>query len=159
MPSSLARWLPVIAFWTFPLLAMLGLSPSARALVLSRPTLTYAIASVLPTIMLSRFFSPLRYYLRLTTFLVGLACNAMFGALMALPMSLVGKGKDNQWLVARSFVNTVAPLVGVKFRVEGRENLDKAKPAVLVGNHQTMVDILCAYMPASLSSSWREARN
>ncbi|BGP62347.1 hypothetical protein NBRC10512_003066 [Rhodotorula toruloides] len=142
MPSPLSRWLPVIAFWTFPLLAMLSVSPSLRTFLLSRPTLTYALASVLPTIMLSRFVAPIRYYLRLTTFLVGLAANAMFGAIMALPMSLVGKGKDNQWLVARSFVNTVAPLVGVKFRVEGRENLDKANPAVLVGNHQTMVDIL-----------------
>lgn len=36
----------------------------------------------------------------------------------------------------------MAPLVGMKFTVEGEEHLN-TKPAVVIGNHQTMLDILC----------------
>ncbi|GAA6006813.1 hypothetical protein JCM10207_009104 [Rhodosporidiobolus poonsookiae] len=102
-----------------------------------------ALAAVLPTIMLSRIFSPLRYYVRLTTFLLGLASNSVWGVIASLAMSAVGRAGDVNWLVARSFWKSTAPLVGIRFRVEGEEHLsERDGPVVMVGNHQTMLDIL-----------------
>ncbi|GAA5894261.1 1-acylglycerol-3-phosphate O-acyltransferase SLC1 [Sporobolomyces salmoneus] len=105
-------------------------------------TASIALASLLPTIMLSRVFSPVRYYLRLTTFLLGLAANSAWGVVVSVAMSLVGKSMNINWVVARSFRMSTAPLCGVTFKVEGQQHLDENRPAVLVGNHQTMLDIL-----------------
>lgn len=63
-------------------------------------------------------------------------------------MSLVGRSKDINYVVARTFHALVAPLVGWRFTVEGQEHLDNNKPAVVLGNHQTMIDILCASAPS-----------
>ncbi|KWU41936.1 acyltransferase-domain-containing protein, partial [Rhodotorula sp. JG-1b] len=92
--------------------------------------------------VMARFFSPIRYYLRLTTFLVSLGANSFWGVCVSIAMSLVGRGKDINYVVARSFETSTAPLVGVTLRVEGRHHLEENRPAVLVGNHQTMIDIL-----------------
>ena len=62
-------------------------------------------------------------------------------------MSLVGRSKDINYIVARTFHALVAPLVGWRFIVEGQEHLDDNKPAVVLGNHQTMIDILCTSPP------------
>ncbi|GAA5959171.1 hypothetical protein JCM3765_005094 [Sporobolomyces pararoseus] len=105
-------------------------------------TASIALASILPTIMLSRVFSPARYYLRLTTFLLGLAANSAWGVIVSIALSLVGKSMNINWVVARSFRMSTAPLCGVTFKVEGQEHLEANRPAVLVGNHQTMLDIL-----------------
>ncbi|GAA5908877.1 hypothetical protein JCM6882_005472 [Rhodosporidiobolus microsporus] len=101
------------------------------------------LASVLPAVMLGRLFRPVRYYLRLTTFLLGLASNSVWGVVVSLVMAAAGRAGDVNWVVARSFWRSTAPLVGITFRVEGEEYLtDKEGPAVIVGNHQTMLDIL-----------------
>lgn len=100
---------------------------------------------LLPAVMLSRVFSPVRYYLRLTTFLLGLAANSAWGVIVSIALSLVGKSMNINWVVARSFRLSTAPLCGVTFKVEGKEHLEEARPAVLVGNHQTMIDILCTF--------------
>jgi lysophosphatidate acyltransferase len=113
-------------------------------------TASLALASLLPTIMLSRFFSPVRYYLRLTTFLLGLAANSAWGVIVSIALSVVGKSMNINWVVARSFRMSTAPLCGIRFKVEGQEHLEAARPAVLVGNHQTMLDILCSFFPISL---------
>ncbi|GAA5820434.1 hypothetical protein JCM11251_005626 [Rhodosporidiobolus azoricus] len=108
------------------------------------PSLPVALlASVLPAVMLGRFFRPVRYYVRLTTFLLGLASNSVWGVFVSLAMAAVGRAGDVNWVVARSFWKSTAPLVGITFRVEGEEHLtEREGPAVLVGNHQTMLDIL-----------------
>ncbi|KAM0745851.1 acyltransferase-domain-containing protein, partial [Meredithblackwellia eburnea MCA 4105] len=85
-----------------------------------------------------------RYYLRLTVYLTGLATCSVWGVIISIIYKVLGKSKDVNWVVARSFHGLVAPLVGVKFKIEGEEilSLPENKPAVLVGNHQTMIDIL-----------------
>ncbi|BGP55495.1 1-acylglycerol-3-phosphate O-acyltransferase [Rhodotorula sphaerocarpa] len=119
---------------------------SAAAATVSRlatpRALTALAAAVLPAAVMARFFQPVRYYLRLTTFLVSLGANSVWGVCVSIIMSLAGRGKDINYVVARSFEASTAPLLGVTLRVEGREHLDQNRPAVLVGNHQTMVDIL-----------------
>ncbi|GAA5925130.1 1-acylglycerol-3-phosphate O-acyltransferase SLC1 [Sporobolomyces koalae] len=105
-------------------------------------TATLALASLVPAVMLSRVFSPVRYYFRLTTFLLGLAANSAWGVVVSIALSLVGKSMNINWVVARSFRLSTAPLCGITFKVEGQHHLDENRPAVLVGNHQTMLDIL-----------------
>jgi hypothetical protein len=60
-------------------------------------------------------------------------------------MSLVGRSKDINYVVARTFHALVAPLVGWRFTVEGQEHLDNNKPAVVLG--------LCTFRPPVLSCS------
>lgn len=94
------------------------------------------------SVLMSRFLPQrVQYYVRLATFLVGLGVNSVWGVLVSICMSLVGKSRDINWVVARSFHASIAPLVGFSFRLEGEEHL-KTCPAVYVGNHQTMLDIL-----------------
>jgi len=62
-------------------------------------------------------------------------------------MSLIGRSKDINYIVARTFYAIVAPLVGWRMTVEGQEHLDNNQPAVVLGNHQTMIDILCRASP------------
>lgn len=46
------------------------------------------------------------------------------------------------FVVARSFHYLAGSLIGLRFTLEGEEKFKKARPAVVVGNHQTGVDIL-----------------
>lgn len=98
-------------------------------------------------VFLSRHVAIVRYYVRLATFLGGIATASFWGMIVSVVMSCVGKSKDINWVVARSFHAVVAPLVGIRFTVEGEEHLDEARPAVVIGNHQTMLDILCQSSP------------
>lgn len=107
---------------------------------------TYSIATILPLYIISRFSPTTRYYYRLTCFLLGLGTASAWGVIVSIALSLVGKSHDINYVVARSFHGCVAPLVGMSFTVEGEEYLD-TKPAVVIGNHQTMIDILCEYSP------------
>ena len=134
---------------------MTGGATTASSLLGSK-AFTCALAAVLPAAVMARFFSPIRYYLRLTTFLVSLGANSFWGVCVSIAMSLVGRGKDINYVVARSFETSTAPLVGVTLRVEGRHHLEENRPAVLVGNHQTMIDILCEVaLPLFLGDSSR----
>ncbi|KAK4702501.1 lysophosphatidate acyltransferase, partial [Phenoliferia sp. Uapishka_3] len=102
------------------------------------------LASLPFLMILSRQFSVIRYYTRLGLFLGGLASCSVWGVVVSIAYGLMGRRSDSNWKVARSFHAIVAPLVGWKFRVEGEEYLTEQqyKPAVVVGNHQTMIDIL-----------------
>ncbi|GAA5850332.1 hypothetical protein JCM8547_001835 [Rhodosporidiobolus lusitaniae] len=136
---SLLHATVLLALFYMLLSRLSPLSPSSAS-----PSLPVAaLASLLPAMVLGRLFRPVRYYLRLTTFLLGLATNSVVGVVASLVMSAMGKAGDVNWFVARSFWKSTAPLLGVTFRVEGEEHLTERKgPVVMVGNHQTMVDIL-----------------
>lgn len=82
----------------------------------------------------------------------GLGTCSAWGVLVSLALSLVGQSKNINYVVARSFHGLVAPLVGMRFTVEGEEYLSETKPAVVIGNHQTMIDILCTLPPPLLPS-------
>ncbi|KAK4053880.1 1-acylglycerol-3-phosphate O-acyltransferase [Microbotryomycetes sp. JL221] len=110
--------------------------------LLSKSTLVPVATSIPLLVMLGSRFSPVRYYLRLTAFLLGLATCSAWGIIVSVALALVGQRKNVQWVVARSFYYLTAPFVGIRFRVEGEEHLLKNNPAIIVGNHQTMVDIL-----------------
>lgn len=52
--------------------------------------------------------------------------------------------KYGQWTTGRAFKYLAQPMIGVNFAIEGdgSEILENTRPAVIVGNHQTELDIL-----------------
>lgn len=61
--------------------------------------------------------------------------------ILAAGMSVVGKRFDVNFVVARVFYAVAGNALDLTIEVEGEENLDKT-PAVLMMNHQSMLDIL-----------------
>ena len=82
-----------------------------------------------------------RYYVRLGIYLSTLGLCSIWGILVALGMNLAGETYNVNYVVARSFYNIASSALGIKVLVEGEEHLE-TRPTVLVGNHQSMLDIL-----------------
>lgn len=82
-----------------------------------------------------------RYYWRISIFLGSLAVVSAWGIVVAVGMTLVGRRYDVNYVVARTFYNLVSHALELKVEIEGEEYL-QTRPAVMVGNHQSMLDIL-----------------
>jgi lysophosphatidate acyltransferase len=70
-----------------------------------------------------------------------LAFVGTVGFIGSIGMSLAGQKYNVNWFVARTFYATASRVMGLEVQVEGEEHL-VTRPAVFVGNHQSMVDIL-----------------
>lgn len=82
-----------------------------------------------------------RYYWRASVFLGSLAAVSIWGIVVAVGMTLVGRRHDVNYVVARTFYNWASRVLELEVEVEGEEYL-QTRPAVIVGNHQSMLDIL-----------------
>lgn len=106
-------------------------------------SLTYgAGASFLVLTLLSPRSQRARMYLNALLYITSLGVCSIIGVVISPIMTLAQQSLNINWAVARSFHLLAGGLIGLKFKVEGAENFAKARPAVLVGNHQTGVDIL-----------------
>lgn len=56
-------------------------------------------------------------------------------------MALAGRAVEVQYFVARTFYYVIGRILDLDVQVEGEENLDVAQPAILMANHQSMVDV------------------
>ena len=65
----------------------------------------------------------------------------MWGIVVALGLNVVGQAYNVNWVVSQSFYALASRVLDLKLVVEGEEYLD-TRPAVLVGNHQSMLDII-----------------
>jgi len=83
-----------------------------------------------------------RYYIRLALYLSTLGLCSIYGALVSIGLTLVGHRFEINWLVARTFYNLAGRVLGIQFEVEGEHWLESTRPAILVGNHQSMLDII-----------------
>jgi len=83
-----------------------------------------------------------RYYAQLTIYLGTLAVVSTWGVFVAVGMTLIGRRHDVNFVVARSFYAIASRLLDIRVEVEGEEYL-QTRPMVMVGNHQSMLDILC----------------
>lgn len=117
---------------------------AALALALPR-TSTIVLGAIFPLYLVTKCSPALQYYYRLAAFLLGLGTASVWGVVVSVVLSLLGQSHNINWVVARSFHGVVAPLVGVRFSVEGEHFLSTVRPAVVIGNHQTMIDILCTF--------------
>ena len=107
----------------------------------------------LPAYLLHRLSqtSPLaRYYIRSVLYIFGLSFCSTVGVCTALPLSLLGRRHDVNYVVARTFYAIFSRLSDIQIVVEGEEHL-QMRPCVFVGNHQSMLDVhflgRCATVP------------
>lgn len=106
-------------------------------------TLTYgAGASFLALTLLSPRSQRARMYLNALLYIASLGICSVFGVLVSPIMTLLNQRLNINYAVARSFSHLTGLLIGLRFTVEGAEKFEKARPAVVVGNHQTGVDII-----------------
>jgi len=81
-----------------------------------------------------------RYYVRLTLYVSTLGLCSLWGVIVSIAMSISGHRYDVNWVIARSFYALAGRALDIRFVVEGEEHLE-TRPSVMVGNHQSMVDI------------------
>ncbi|KAJ7098675.1 1-acylglycerol-3-phosphate O [Mycena belliarum] len=112
------------------------------ALLSMLKSLAYA---TLPFIALQ--YSPRgRYYTRIIIYGSALGFVATLGAFVAAGLSIVGRRYDVNYTVARTFYYIAGTMLGIRVEVEGEEwlrdsNDGGAQPGVLMGNHQSMLDL------------------
>lgn len=88
------------------------------------------------------------YYARCVASFTALLICATYGTIASACLNIVGYGGLGQWTTARSFKWTMLLFTGVWFEIEDPDGLlhgetwDKLRPAVLLGNHQTELDVL-----------------
>ena len=82
------------------------------------------------------------FYARLLASYGTLILCAIYGVFASLILRLVGKHRISQWVTARAFHHTMALTTGIHFEiVEGAQYLN-TRPCVLIGNHQSELDVL-----------------
>ncbi|KIM21945.1 hypothetical protein M408DRAFT_333156 [Serendipita vermifera MAFF 305830] len=104
--------------------------------------------------------SIVRYYWRLGIYVTSIAVISVWGACLSVALFVIGKRFDVDFWIARSFYFVAGNLLGIKFEIEGEEYL-ATKPAVLLGNHQSMLDILYVgpiFPRATVMSAKKELR-
>lgn len=82
-----------------------------------------------------------KYYWRVGVYLSCLAVVSIWGVCMSLVLFVAGKRLDIDFWTARSFYFVAGNMLDIRFEIEGEEYLN-TRPAVLLGNHQSMLDIL-----------------
>lgn len=82
-----------------------------------------------------------RYYFRLFVYVSTLSACSVWGVIVSIGMTLLGRRFDINYIVARSFYYLCGTALDIHFETEGEHHFDNG-PAILVGNHQTMLDIL-----------------
>ncbi|WWC57935.1 uncharacterized protein I303_100470 [Kwoniella dejecticola CBS 10117] len=100
--------------------------------------------------ILSRKYQRARFYYHLTLYVSTLGALSVWGVIVSILATISGQRLNINYLVARSFYLTCSPAVGISFEVEGEEHLKglltarggREQSAVLVGNHQSFLDIL-----------------
>lgn len=88
------------------------------------------------------------FYARCAASFTALFVCATYGTLASACLNVVGYGGLGQWTTARAFKWTMLLFTGVWFEIEDPEGClqgeewEKLRPAVLLGNHQTELDVL-----------------
>ncbi|TVY32382.1 putative 1-acyl-sn-glycerol-3-phosphate acyltransferase [Lachnellula subtilissima] len=109
------------------------------------------LALTLILYMLSIRLQTAGFYARLLVSYVALLACATYGVFISLFLRLFGYGGNAQWFVARAFKYIMLYSTGASFTVEDPHNyLSTTRPAVIIGNHQTELDVLmlgCVFPP------------
>ncbi|KAI0005101.1 1-acylglycerol-3-phosphate O [Russula compacta] len=85
--------------------------------------------------------SPLvRHHVYNIVYVCCLSFCSTLGFCAALPLSLIGRRYDVNYVVARTFYATFSRLSGIKIIVEDEEHL-QMRPCVFICNHQSMIDV------------------
>ncbi|CAF9932816.1 1-acyl-sn-glycerol-3-phosphate acyltransferase beta [Imshaugia aleurites] len=82
------------------------------------------------------------FYARLLASYGCLLLCATYGVIASLALRLVGKHRISQWTVARAFHYTMAWTTGIHFEIVSGQDHLSTRPCVLIGNHQSELDVL-----------------
>jgi lysophosphatidate acyltransferase len=83
------------------------------------------------------------FFARLLASYISLIVCACYGVAVSILLRLIGYGRISQWATARSFKYVMWLTTGVTFKIEDpNDYLNKTRPAVFIGNHQTELDVL-----------------
>jgi lysophosphatidate acyltransferase len=82
-----------------------------------------------------------RYYFRLGVYVSAMGLCSIWGVIVSIAMTLMGKRQDINFIISRTFYAVISKVMGITCTVDGEHHLD-TRPAVLVGNHQSMLDIV-----------------
>jgi lysophosphatidate acyltransferase len=97
----------------------------------------FTMSSLLPTTPILGFLA------RLLSSYASLLVCATYGVFASLFLRLIGQHRLAQYATARSFDLVMRYTTGVRFViVEGEEYLTSKRPMVIIGNHQTELDVL-----------------
>lgn len=86
-------------------------------------------------------FQRLKFYIKSTVFGTLIVICALYGVVASLVLRLVGKEEYAQYTVARVFYFCFSKILGVTITIKNEHYLHQ-KPAVVVSNHQSALDIL-----------------
>ncbi|KAI3620521.1 hypothetical protein CBS9595_002488 [Malassezia furfur] len=95
-----------------------------------------------------------------TLYFFSLGVCSTLGVVYPLVFGLFGQRYNTNHVVARSFYKLAGTLIGFNFKIEGAEYL-KTRPAIIVGNHQSFLDILYLgrmFPPGSVIMAKKELR-
>jgi lysophosphatidate acyltransferase len=82
-----------------------------------------------------------QYYVRSATYAGTMAVVGACSVFAAAGMALVGEKYNVNYVVARAFYWTASKIMNIDVEVEGEEHL-LTQPAMLLSNHQSMLDVL-----------------
>jgi lysophosphatidate acyltransferase len=82
-----------------------------------------------------------RYYVRFAVYIGTLVSVASCSIVAAAGMSVIGRRFDVNYIVARTFYAITKRTLALQIEVEGEEHLT-TQPAVLMANHQSMLDVV-----------------
>jgi hypothetical protein len=92
-----------------------------------------------------------RYYLNVGLYIGTLVAVSAWGAVLGIVMLVAGDRLNLGYYVAKSFYAAASRVLDIKVEVEGEEHL-QTRPALLLANHQSMLDVLILTRWAFLNS-------
>jgi lysophosphatidate acyltransferase len=93
--------------------------------------------------MLSRIIPAAGFVARSLASYASLLLCACYGVVASVVLRAVGYGRISQWATARSFKYVMRFTTGIQFAIDDpNDYLNKTRPAVFIGNHQTELDVL-----------------
>lgn len=112
-------------------------------LEMSFPSLIWGLVNSLSILGVLRFLADMPvigFYVRVILSFICLILCALYGVFASIALRAAGYGGLSQWTVARAFKYSMRLATGVEFVIQDEHHL-KTRPAVLIGNHQTLVDV------------------
>ncbi|CAL8581119.1 1-acylglycerol-3-phosphate O-acyltransferase [Xanthoria parietina] len=101
------------------------------------------LSLTLTLFLLSPILPALSFPARCLSAYLSLVICAIYGVLISLALRLASNHRLAQHLTARSFAFTMRYTTGVTFNiVSGEHHLANSRPCVIVGNHQSELDVL-----------------
>lgn len=90
---------------------------------------------------MASFLQSLKFYFKCGVFGVLLIACALYGVIASIVLRIIGKKEYSQYTVARAFYYSLSTVLGIKIKMNNEKYLFE-KPAIVISNHQSALDIL-----------------